>query len=196
MLFLQLAKTLHSGWAIAATATCLGTTHSCNLNTNERRSRGNERENRKQTKLHKVPRVAQGFSCLAVVVLSSKNIYSPKPNCLPRDRGMGVLGVMCVRADACVRLCTAKAHRKRIVGQTRNNTADCFPLTKKVWFLIVKQDRFTACGFKRLETEAIRRERGRKRESASYWADSRNVIHIIQLYKTRGDRQEKKQNNL
>lgn len=70
-----------------------------------------------------------------------------------------------------------KAHRKCIVGQPRNNTADCFPLTKKVWFLIVKRGRFTACGFKRLETEAI------LRESAAHWADSRNVIGIIQLYK-------------
>lgn len=51
-----------------------------------------------------------------------------------------------------------KAHRQCIVGQPRNNTADCFPLTKKVWFLIVKRGRFTACGFKRLETEAILRE--------------------------------------
>lgn len=56
-------------------------------------------------KLHKVPLIAQGFSCLAVVILSSKNIYSPKPNCLPCDRRVGVV---CVRLCVCARLCTAQ----------------------------------------------------------------------------------------
>lgn len=100
-------------------------------------------------KLHKVPLIAR-YSCLAVVILSSKNIYSPKPNCLPRDRGVGVV---CVCVFAC--LCTAEHTENALLARPRNNTADCFPLTKKVWFLIVKQGRFTACGFKRLETEAI-----------------------------------------
>lgn len=58
-------------------------------------------------KLHKVPLIAEGFSCLAVVILSSKNIYSPKPNCLPRDAAVGVVCV-CVSA----RLCTAEHAEK------------------------------------------------------------------------------------
>lgn len=49
----------------------------------------------------------------------------------------------------------------------------------------MNQGRFTACGFKRLETEAF------LRESAARWADSRNVIRIIQLYKAIGGRKEK-----
>ncbi len=64
-------------------------------------------------KLHKVSLVAQGFSCSAVVILSSKNIYSPKPNCLPRDTGVGVVCVcvcVCVCERECmrVRLCTTE----------------------------------------------------------------------------------------
>lgn len=142
---------------------------------------------RKQMKLHKVLLAAQGFSCLPVIILSSKNIYSSKPNCPPRDRGVGVVCV-CVCAYACACACVPQStHRKRIVGQTQNNTADCFLLTKEVWFLIVKQGRFTACGFKRLETEAI------LRESAAHWADSRNVLPIIQLHKAKEDRNETKQ---
>lgn len=61
------------------------------------------KQDRKQMKLHKVPLIAQGFSCSAVVILSSKNIYSPKTNGLPRDRGVGVV---CV----CVLQRTQKTH--------------------------------------------------------------------------------------
>lgn len=138
----------------------------------------------KRMKLDKTTLIAQGFFLVWLSsFLSSKNIYSPKPNCLPRDRKVGVV---CVRACS-TQVCTHRhrEHRKHIVGQTQNNTADCFPLTKKVWFLIVNQGRFTACGFKRLETEAF------LRECAARWADSRNVIRIIQLYKAIGGRKEK-----
>lgn len=77
---------------------------------------------------------------------------------------------MGARVFACV-LVYLGAHRKRIVGQSGNNTADCFPLTKRVCFLVVKQGRFTACGFKRLETEAVlgRECSPLSRQQKCYW---------------------------
>lgn len=137
----------------------------------------------KRMKLDKTTLIAQGFfSCLAVVIFVFQKYLFPKAKLSSTWQKSG--GGVC----ACsTQVCTHRhrEHRKHIVGQTQNNTADCFPLTKKVWFLIVNQGRFTACGFKRLETEAF------LRESAARWADSRNVIRIIQLYKARGGRKEK-----
>lgn len=66
-------------------------------------------------------------------------------------------GVVFVHVAAYVLVCYT-AHRKHIVGQTQKNTADCLLLTKKVWFLIVEQVRFTGRGFKRLNTEAFLRD--------------------------------------
>ncbi len=67
-------------------------------------------------KFHMVPLIAQGFSCLAVVMLSSKNMYSPKPNCLTRDRGVGVV-YMCVSVCVCVRLCTAEHTKNALLAR-------------------------------------------------------------------------------
>lgn len=138
----------------------------------------------KRMKLDKTTLIAQGFFVVWLSsFLSSKNIYSPKPNCLPRDRKVGVV---CVRAAHKCALIDTENTENTLLARPKTTQQIVSPLTKKVWFLIVNQGRFTACGFKRLETEAF------LRESAARWADSRNVIRIIQLNKAIGERKEKK----
>lgn len=82
----------------------------------------------------------------------SKNIYPPKPNCLPRDRA-GVCASVCV----CMFAYHTRAHTEKalLARAEKNNTADCFPTDKGGLVSRSERGRFTACGFKRLETEAI-----------------------------------------